>query len=376
MTHPDKATLEAAERCIRWRIPFALILPPGSGSWRFFASFTDGVDVGGDGLEVSFFGEGSESASFIPATLTDRDILALPSDFVPLTEPDIFARRESTRFMPYYAALHQLIDIHKREGGKTVFSRLISFRSSSSPLDAALHYFSNFPQSFRALYFTRATGLWVVATPELLLHSDGHGRFSTMSLAGTRWDCPLTEPWDRKNIEEHEYVTSHIVTCLAGMGLDVAVGPPETLEFGRVQHLCERVKASGKAHFSSVLSALSPTPAVCGTPLPQAMNRIHYFETHVRYCYGGWLMLREGHSQTAYVNLRSALITPDSKKGYIYNIYAGGGITASSIPLDEWNEAGNKALALFDAAIRKSRIDSSAERQRLCFSSIEQAYQS
>lgn len=160
------------------------------------------------------------------------------------------------------------------------------------------------------------------------------------------------------------------------MGLQVSVAPPETIGFGPVQHLCERITASGTADFSSVLSALSPTPAVCGTPLAQAMHRILFFETHSRQCYGGWLMLREGRCQTAYVNLRSALVTPDSKKGYLYNIYAGGGITASSVPLDEWNEAGNKALALFEAAVRKSRIDSSAERQRLCFSSLDQAYQS
>lgn len=376
MTHPDSDTLEAVERCIRWRIPFALIQQPGSDSWRFFASCIDGADTGGDGLEVSFFGEGSESGSFIPATLTARDILDLPAEFVAMPEPEIAARRQSTRFMHYYAALHQLIDMHKREGGKTVFSRLIAVRSTTSPIEAALRYFEGFPDSFKALYFTRATGLWMVATPELLLSSKGAGEFTTMSLAGTRWGCPLSEPWDEKNIEEHNYVTSHIVDTLTHMGLEVEVAPAATIKSGPVQHLCEGISATGRADFAALISALSPTPAVCGTPVAQAMSRILYLETHSRHCYGGWLMLREGDRQTAYVNLRCALITPDPRKGYIYNIYAGGGVTGSSVPLDEWNEAGNKALPLFDAATAKSRIDSSAERERLCFSSLDQAYQS
>ena len=374
MTQPDKDTLQAVGRCIRWRIPFALIQKPHSADWIFFASCVDAVDTGGNGLEVSFFGEGAEAAPFIPATLTARDILDLPSDFVAMPLPEISAMRESTRFMPYYAALHQLIDIHKRDGGKTVFSRLIALRSMADPLDVALEYFAHFPESFKALYFTRATGLWIVATPELLLRSDSNNRFETMSLAGTRWNCPPSQPWDKKNVEEHEYVTSHIVSTLACMEQNVDVSPAFTLEFGPVQHLCEHIYASGHADFSSVLSALSPTPAVCGTPVSEAMSRILYFETHSRHCYGGWIMLREGKSCSAYVNLRSALVTPDSKRGNLYNIYAGGGITASSVPLDEWNEAGNKASRLFDAIAGKSRTDVSSQPDSLCFTSIENAF--
>ena len=47
----------------------------------------------------------------------------------------------------------------------------------------------------------------------------------------------------------------------------------------------------------------------------------------------------------AYVNLRCAMAAK-TEKGYTYNIYSGGGITAESIAADEWDEAVSKVRPL------------------------------
>ena len=374
MNIPAPILYDAAKRCVDLHIPFALYLYPDDEEWHFVASMTvDEADSVESGFSVGFFNEDSSAAVKIPSRLSPTDVLALPAGMQPLESSDVRINTNSTRFINYYAQCQEIIRQLKRAGGKTVLSRVIKLCSDVHPLDASLEYFRLLPRCFRAIYFTAATGLWIVATPELLLKRLGENEVATMSLAGTRWNDNSSAPWDEKNVDEHAYVTDYITTMLKDSGLEVTVSSPETLVYGPVQHLCERIHARGEVDFMQLIDSLSPTPAVCGIPVESALRMIESFESHDRVCYSGWIMVKEGECMEAYVNLRCAMALPVDSGFYCYNIFAGGGITAASEPLKEWNEAGNKALLLANAVVGDKQAINYEELSALVYSNLSDA---
>ena len=82
-------------------------------------------------------------------------------------------------------------------------------------------------------------GSWFVATPEALLRGT-KGRYSTMSLAGTR---PFNEQeqalssWSEKDRQEQAYVTSYIREVLERYATDIVESGPKTARAGLVMHL-------------------------------------------------------------------------------------------------------------------------------------------
>lgn len=56
---------------------------------------------------------------------------------------------------------------------------------------------------------------------------------------------------------------------------------------------------------------------------------------------------------------------------YRYNIYAGGGITEASDPLDEWNEAAAKARMLYRSV---TDTDADESSDGLSFTGYDEAY--
>ena len=166
-----------------------------------------------------------------------------------------------------------------------------------------------------------------------------------MSLAGTRPATPGM-PWDSKNTAEQAYVTRFICDALSDLGLEPQCGPDGTLRYGAIEHICTRIEAEVKPHINlgEILDALSPTPAVAGTPRSIALGEIASVEDTPRRCYAGYLLHSDGSGRRrAYVNLRCAQISPEG-----YCIYAGGGITADSNPASEWTETEAKAAVLVD----------------------------
>lgn len=106
---------------------------------------------------------------------------------------------------------------------------------------------------------------------------------------------------------------------------------------------------------------LDPTPAVGGYPTDTAIELINYFETHERLCYAGTINIRDTSDMgfKTFVNLRSMLIAPgndgDYRSSLHYNIYVGGGITASSNPESEWIETAEKASLMLEALADKNQ---------------------
>ncbi len=250
----------------------------------------------------------------------------------------------STEYDDYKQHLVSIINDLKRTGGKTVFSRTLCGDASGIDwAEVADRYFAAFPDTFRFIYYTPRTGAWLGASPEILLErQSGDNRVRTMSLAGTV-NNDSTGNWDEKNIKEHNFVTQYITDIFNRLGIKADISPAEDVSFGTVKHLCNRISGEYTGDFFTAVNALSPTPALAGVPLADALHHISLHEPHPRRCYGGYVGVIDREGEHAYVNLRSVHFSPKH-----FCIYAGGGITSDSQPDDEWLETRNKVQKLND----------------------------
>ena len=103
---------------------------------------------------------------------------------------------------------------------RNTFRKLVLARSvieqkdeHMSPRDIFLNACSMYPRSYIALFYTPATGMWLIASPEILLRGDANG-YQTMALAGTMRYAGEDMRWSDKNREEQQLVTDYIRTCL------------------------------------------------------------------------------------------------------------------------------------------------------------------
>ena len=350
----------AAKKCLSKSWPFAVVYTPESTESRFYAAEktlrTEDLHDNRNCFVVSTFGlEESQNPKGIPADFSIERILSDESGSSIFTETDVMKMSDerTTSFREYDEVIGRVTGELAGKTGKTVISRMIIERADTDPFEVADIYFRSFPKCFRAIYFTPEVGLWIVATPELLLDYDyGKESLRTMSLAGTRKRGDNL--WDEKNRKEHELVTRYIVGTLEKTGMAVTVGPNENLPFGAIEHLCNRIEAQGKIEPVDIALKLSPTPAVCGWPKEKAYMTIVTAERHKRSCYGAFIGIVDQASSRLYVNLRCCKVEkcPDSDE-YRYLLFAGGGINDMSETAKEWEESANK-IKPFQTAILKN----------------------
>lgn len=195
----------------------------------------------------------------------------------------------------------------------------------------------NYSQQYVALWHVEQTGLWLVATPEpLLLAHEGH--IETVALAGTRWNS--TDAWDTKNSDEQAMVAHYITQALSPYVEGLTFEGPTTVYAGHLAHL----RTTFSAHccedntLGELLSALHPTPAVCGLPKEAAHKLITAVETHERAYYTGFsgLIRNVGHAD-CYVTLRCMRLLYEDDI-YWLRLYAGGGLLQESEEATEWQE--------------------------------------
>lgn len=208
-----------------------------------------------------------------------------------------------------------------------------------------------YPDAFVFLFHTEESGLWMGATPELLLTRDG-SRLESMALAGTRLS-KTDRDWDEKNINEQRIVTDYIVAAFCKAGVNPKIEGPDTKIAGPVEHLCSSI--IGEIDSKSILNqcdfnnsilklidSLSPTPALCGYPRNNALRNIAKLENFERGYYGGFIgMICSDWNFKLYVNLRSMRIEENR-----YSLFAGGGIMKDSIATEEWIETERKMATL------------------------------
>jgi isochorismate synthase len=237
-----------------------------------------------------------------------------------------------------------------REGAlsKVIISRQIPVKRTETSLGATfLQLHVQTPNAFTYLVNLPVAGMWMGATPEVLIKSDGE-QFETVSLAGTQVRKPGAEEyyWSTKDIEEQAFVSRYMLDVFFNFDIHkYKTKGPETLESGKVAHLktsfffpVEKIEKC----LGNFIADLHPTPAVCGLPKDLADEFIRTKETHERKYYTGYLgPWRLNRQVSLFVNLRCMEITPTE-----FILYAGGGITGRSVPEKEWDETNQKAKTL------------------------------
>ncbi len=192
-----------------------------------------------------------------------------------------------------------------------------------------------YPERFVALWHTPQSGTWLTATPELLLQGKGRN-WKTMALAGTKSEG-CEKAWSRKELDEHRYVVEHIHKRLAPLSTDCHSQSAKDVCAGNVLHLLTDFSFETKPGIraTGVLSALHPTPAVCGTPCKTAKKTILESENSPREYYAGFSgIISPDETNRLFVTLRCAKFSE-----YGVRLFGGGGCLSGSDETLEWEES-------------------------------------
>lgn len=215
-----------------------------------------------------------------------------------------------------------------------------------------------YPRMFIALVSTPQSGVWLTATPEILLEGQGH-QWRTVALAGTMMlegeqlkGEGENVVWSAKNIKEQRIVATYIAECLGQFHADFCEEGPRTVRAAHLVHLRSDFTFTlpDDSSIGLLLQALHPTPAVCGIPKREAFNFIVRNEYAPRRYYSGFLgPLRLDGATHLYVSLRCMNI--DGSHCYLY---AGGGLLADSNEQQEWLETEAKLQTMRRLLVRNS----------------------
>lgn len=226
---------------------------------------------------------------------------------------------------------------------KIVLSRIISFPQQGLTAERIFISFNEkFPNAAVFAFTDEHGSQWVGATPELLFKKRGK-LYTTISLAGTR-KAGSSEEWGTKEIQEQNLVTEFIQHELERLGAErILCGEVQTRNAGSIEHLCNEITFDFSGDWKNVMTALHPTPAICGMPRNEAKEIIQQIEPHDREYYTGLIGIEQGEYVDVYVILRCLKI----EQGRIH-VFVGAGITKDSVPELEARETRWKAESLTD----------------------------
>ena len=192
----------------------------------------------------------------------------------------------------------------------------------------------------------------VGASPELLLRLRDR-RLMSRVLAGTARrhageDALATArlaSWlegSEKNNREHELARASAITALEPLCSVVNAPARFVLSLPNVLHLASDITGvvAGDTGALSLVGALHPTAAVCGTPTPAAARIIGEVEGMDRGRYAGPVGWVDWHGEGEWcIALRSAAVPAGgARPGAPVRVFGGGGIMPDSDPVDELAE--------------------------------------
>jgi menaquinone-specific isochorismate synthase len=198
--------------------------------------------------------------------------------------------------------------------------------------------------------FTFADAGFLGATPELLVRRDGD-RVESRPFAGTAVAGAGDLSGSEKDAREHAFVVDQVRSILARYCDELAVQEAEIASVGNLTHFATRLAGRLRRPAPAVtdlVAALHPTPAVGGTPTPEAVRLIAELEPSSRRRYAGpvgWVD-RRGDGEWG-IALRCAEV--DGASG---RLLAGCGIVAGSEPEAEWAETQAKLEPMLGALVR------------------------
>lgn len=339
-----KALIEKISQQYENHLPFVVFSPSNNENVKCFCQRNN----------VLHRDNGLTKNGFVLAPFDDR----LESYLIPQNESDSFitpfeiseieqkrveiSENERSK-MTYKKFINSTIETIQNENAKKiVVSRKKEFPLSKFSIAILIErLFSAYPTAFRYIWFHPETGIWCGATPETLVDIK-ENEFKTMALAGTQPYAFGEITWRKKELEEQLFVTEAILDNLKDIVKDFEVSKVRSHRAGSLLHLCTHISGKlekGRGSLSKIAQALHPTPAVCGTPRNFARDFIIKNEGYPREFYTGFMGPIEDHgaSATLMVNLRCMKI--ENGKA---SVFVGGGITADSVPEEEWKETQNK----------------------------------
>lgn len=225
---------------------------------------------------------------------------------------------------------------------KLILSRIKKVTTEKTGLEIFNLLNSVYKNTFNYIFSSSETGVWIGATPELLLKAE-KDLVSTVSLAGTKPNDGFSE-WTQKEREEQKFVTDFILDAFQKNKIsDTISSKTYTAKAGPVEHLKTDLqgKIDSAEQIYSLLKSLHPTPATCGIPQTLAKNKIVEVEMHQRKFYTGFIGINSNDIKYYFVNLRCMKLQKENAF-----LFVGGGITASSIAEREWTETERKAETL------------------------------
>ena len=257
------------------------------------------------------------------------------------------------------AVSHAIVRITAGELEKVVLARDVT-ATSEEPIDARV-VMEKLAEKYPNTWVFAVEGL-VGATPELLVRLT-KGLVTSRVLAGTirrtgddQRDLALAASLARssKDLEEHDYAVRSVADALEPFCSSINVpDAPFVLHLANVMHLATDVTgvvsdSMAITNALSLVDALHPTAAVCGTPREKAKKLIKEYEVMKRGRYSGpvgWIDAR-GDGEWG-IALRCAEI--DAKDARKVRLFAGCGIVAGSVPQDELAESQAKLVPMRDA---------------------------
>lgn len=249
------------------------------------------------------------------------------------------------------------------EARKVVLARDLLVRPAA-PLatgDLLRRLGANYPSCW-----TFAVDSMVGATPELLVRLENR-RLASRVLAGTArrhpGDAATREreaerlaQWlaaSAKNRAEHEFARASALSSLEPLCSVVEAAAPRVLTLPNVLHLATDITGvvAGDTGALSLVGALHPTAAVCGTPTAAAARVIAEVEGMDRGRYAGPVGWVDWHGEGEWcIALRSAALPPGGAGPEApARVFGGGGIMPESVPADELAETTAKMRPMLTA---------------------------
>ncbi len=224
---------------------------------------------------------------------------------------------------------------------KLILSRIISLDIRIDPYDIFNELCQRHPEAYTFIINIPSLGMWIGASPELLLKQITADTYQTAAVAGTMPDLgvPLDQVnWGTKEIKEQGYLTRFLEEFLKINALEKTISETRTIKAGNVLHIATDIVFKTELSLPEIVAHLHPGPAISGYPKKESIELVRHIEGHDRELYCGFLgRIKEGRSEL-YINLRSMKVASDR-----VSLFVGGGITRESVCTEEWNETIHKA---------------------------------
>lgn len=236
---------------------------------------------------------------------------------------------------------------------KVVLSRKKTIAKSVEPASLFQKIDNKYPTAFVNIHYTPIYGLWMGASPEILVEVSNK-ILKSVALAGTQIaneEITLKNAvWNQKEIEEQALVSRYIINCFKKIRLrEFEEDGPKTVQAGNLLHLKTdfwvNLEAINYPELADTLTQLfHPTSAVGGMPREEAIKFILENENYNRNLYAGYIgpqNIETCGDCNFYVNIRCLQWANNQ-----LSLFAGAGITSDSVPEKEFEETQNKMNTL------------------------------